>query len=872
MSRDAERDDVLEWTLADAPSPDETPPADWAAPPESGLPSTAAHEAHHARRFSRWTWLILGGLILLSISAIAGYAAWTKWRAEDALRRVVLAEETAALAGDVNTLRQLIAPGYADWTAAQLVLAQHGQAAPVPLPWLKPPTQRGTITAIKQFGSDIMLVTVAREFSGADGRPITFTLPQFYQYHDGWKRVPPSFYDDEQKELSDDRLTVMYAASDADLITTIFPALNDTLNRACVAWVCPDGFAVTMSFLDNPFPPEVFTDTLPGPRLFAVLAPFNTGWLDQDQLRLPAPYRAGAPTDAAGVAEYRQMATQTLLAYTAQQLYRHAPNTDTAERNAFVFALAARLSVRLGLEAPEALNITALAAPLNAMDALWNADHFGVWDEPTQRQTALRAALILMDAVLAGEPVETEHRLFQQLPQRGALMEWLTQGIGLSVPELFHRFRAASEKNNRVDVQFETQAFMALNCPSQPRLWEQGENIARPFLSGVFPIVGVLNDNLIGYAPWSPDGRRLALFVGELAVVDMQTNALTWLPDTGGVIPVIPAAWFSDTLLAYIAYSGFTETDMHAELHLFDFANPERQFPVVMDMTGYALSPQRDWAAVVQPNPDGGPNGRITLQPALGGEPMAVLTGASPVWSPNGESLMYVEYQSGGGFLLKRADLKPQPQQYVVVAGDTLWGIAEHFGVALTALINLNDLSSDAIQVGETLAIPVAAQANAPITARAVLSSSELALASDQDQVALAWSLDGRTFALGITNGQSMRRASVWLINPDGSNRRDLLEDPLASIANLAFSADGHYLAISYYDAQAQQFKVYSAVTGEAVFTMPTTGSFAWSPMGHQLAVRSGDSIRILNSPVSGFAAATLKAEGCTEMWWRPRK
>lgn len=865
-------DDLLDWTVTLAPPPDETPaasPPDGETPAPASAPSRAPHT--HALRFSRWLWLTFGGVIALSLLALWGYSVWTKTRLEMALARAVALEEQAAQDRDRAAIEQLIAPGYAEWTAKRVGLALTGLAAPVPVPWLTPITVPAQIIALHPVASDLVSAEVQRSYRTPEGDTVVFTTAQFYQYQDGWKRVPPPEAENERKELNAEWLTATYAPQDEAVVSAVWPVLAQTAQDICAAWECPVDFVARVAFDGQPVTP-LPAAIAPNPRLFAVLAASGVNWLGPNQLALPAPHHAGAPGDAIAQAEYQHLTQQMLLAYIAQQLAEE--NRSTADGpNAFTFALAARLGAQLGLEAPEALKISETDFPPNALEMFWRPTNADSWNDAAHRQTVLRGALIMLNALLEDEPPALERELFRQLPAVQSPIDWLAQSLGLSsMAEVFLRFRAISEKYHQITLPAEAEVLAAVACEGGPALWLRGETQPTSFLSGLFPyaMFGVWNSA----SPWSPDGQRLTIFLGGLAALDMQTRALTWLPLEGNGLPLAPTAWLSPTQLAYLTYDDRASDNVFVGLHFYDFAHPDQTFPTVSHVQGYVLSPRGDLAVIIRET-------QIVIQPALGGEPLAVFTGTTPVWSPDGGALVYVEHlttqNSAGvreiGFRIQRFDLEPRPTPYTVQAGDTLWGLSLRYGVAMIDLINFNHLASDELLEGQVLLIPAPADPDFPYTTHQLLSSEDFQLPQVSSQIEMAWSPLGNQIAVSIVPGETERR-QVLMLTADGSGRELIYDAPEQTyISRLAFSADGQYLAYALGGRTPAAVAVHDARSGRRILAQEGTDSYAWAPTGHKLALLGNGQIIITEVNQRGLGAQTIvQARSCFEFWWRPEE
>nr|WP_309099192.1 LysM peptidoglycan-binding domain-containing protein [Fredinandcohnia onubensis] len=79
-----------------------------------------------------------------------------------------------------------------------------------------------------------------------------------------------------------------------------------------------------------------------------------------------------------------------------------------------------------------------------------------------------------------------------------------------------------------------------------------------------------------------------------------------------------------------------------------------------------------------------------------------------------------------------------QGSTYTIVAGDSLWGIAQKFGTTVSTLKSANNLTSDALQIGQTLTLPTGGDAvtsptpePTPIPTPSVTETSHTVVAGD---------------------------------------------------------------------------------------------------------------------------------------------
>jgi hypothetical protein len=196
--------DRVDWTVSEAPAPDEVPPPTAAVlAPRRLLP---------ARRLTRRGWILLGAFIALAVTVAAALPVWESWRTLQAVEAVVAQQEQARLAGDWTALRQYYATDPTVWATNQIVPLTNGLfAAPIDLPGLRPGTQAGRVGQFQVLGPGLVRADVIRSVVLADGTQASFALPHFYKFTGGiWREVaPPDTAPDQVRQLHGTRVDVV---------------------------------------------------------------------------------------------------------------------------------------------------------------------------------------------------------------------------------------------------------------------------------------------------------------------------------------------------------------------------------------------------------------------------------------------------------------------------------------------------------------------------------------------------------------------------------------------------------------------------------------------------------------------------------------
>ena len=771
---------------------------------------------------SKAAWQIglrLGGVICLALAALGLTSAWNAYQLEQAMRRVVALEERAILTGDMDSLRELYADEDVEWLATQQRRAEFGQVAPLPMQSLWPALDTGVVKSVETLTPNTVRVEVIRRFFAPDGGQAFFALHQFYRFADGkWQRVPlPESDRREVRQWTGQHVEMSYFVLDEAVMTDLGPYLDGILTQACAAWACPDDLRFDLRFLledtasTRSF--DFFSPSPGGPMIFALIFSQPESFWGSPTLPLASPHLAGYPADTESQALWRRLLALEILARLPGRL---VPDTALRRYNPFRYALAARLSVALQLDSPQIASLRN-TKPAFTPEELWTLNYRSTERPlgPFYTQAAQLEALALLNLLLQDQPPETESRLFRGLRTATDPAAWLAEGLNIPPDEARARLRAAIETTGNPP------ASSPIPNPHTFTLGCRGGLAA--FAPDQTPFTYSLAGRFYDARPveWSPDGKRLLIYLsGQPAVVEADTGALLRLPDIADYYDDIQ--WVSNTVIAYTVWprdlfrSTFDPSQF--SLNFFDVTDPQRASPPIAGVRGYALSPDRSTAAVVQvkdiPFFDSRQS-RVALMPALGGPLTLVGEGLNPAWSPDGRTLLYVQFN-----------------------GDT-------------ASLHVVNLATE--------------------SRREIFNSGDWDVRSQRFNPWVTWSPTGEHITL-VAAGDFGNHTWVWAMRPDGSGAQLLLEQDSPAYADPAsFSADGEYLAVHVWNPNwVRTTLIYDPANGKRVLMLPNVGGWpAWSPTGHQLALSSYGGLYVIAEPGDPQSSPKkLADEPCYRVLW----
>ncbi|MGB1204940.1 MAG: LysM peptidoglycan-binding domain-containing protein [Chitinophagales bacterium] len=117
---------------------------------------------------------------------------------------------------------------------------------------------------------------------------------------------------------------------------------------------------------------------------------------------------------------------------------------------------------------------------------------------------------------------------------------------------------------------------------------------------------------------------------------------------------------------------------------------------------------------------------------------------------------------------------------YKVQSGDTLWKIAQKFGVSVDSIKNTNNLSSNSLALGQQIKIPTSATSNTTNSGSSNVSKQKYKVKSGDTLSAIAWIFETTVDAIKKSNNLSSNNLSIGqiLIIPSKNNAIIVEEEP----------------------------------------------------------------------------------------------
>jgi WD40-like Beta Propeller Repeat len=799
----------LDWTFGPAPSADDPPPN---SVPRRSRPSPGA-----AQRLSRRTWLLLGAVGVLAVTLTLALPLIETARARRAVAQVVAAQEAARLAADWSTLGASYAADPLGWGVIHLQRLRNGWLpTPLSLPGLRADGQPGRVIRFQLVSSQLARADVERGFVLADGTPVTFAMPQFYQFTQaagqppGWRQTPPpEAASDSAEHIHGPRVDMTYYPDDGDLAAVVIANLGDLLTRACADWNCPPELHVAVMFdasdpasAASPAPYEPLMGSL---ALQVILGRPSTN--TNLKVTLASRFTGGYPSNPAASEAVRRAVGVQALIEVAQQL---APNALQHGENAYLDAMIAREASRQGIDAP-GLRQLQIANPLFSPADLWSIPLL----HPATGG-ALPEALVVLNQFLVDRGLGDESKLMHGLNTYSDAQSWLAAELQLAPGGVPGRLDEALVVPFPAVLPPSFTPDLALSCPTGPLLATLAGQSA-PLLAGPLP------DSYVDV--WSPDGQQMALRVsGRLSVVDVAHHAGQFL-QLASWQEGIPPVWASNSVLVYPFAGSNPPTLGNAGLAFFNTSS-RISGEAMPNYFSYVPSPAGGWAALV--GPLFGSESGLSVIPAVGTKRVDSILRASggynPAWSADGQQLVFSERD---GVVLKL-------MVYDLARGDL----------------------SMALGIGPGNGADPAAGNTDLMNLMGVLSPTGSQLA-----VATTTTNDGREF-VGWLSLIQLRGGTDNVVERLPAPRDGLYP------ATLAYSADGDALSVTYYDSSGPRGVALYSAAGKLLRWLPGDYAGPWAPTGHALALIGLQGVSLLREPDA--APQPFGPAGCFGLAWRP--
>ncbi len=788
----------LDWQVVDqdTDSPEDQPPPSSAKPPP--------------RRWrTRHTWLVLVGLVLLIVAALAAYSAWTyHTRVNQVSGQVRLVSQLEARAVTTDDLASFVAlQDPDDWAWRAMQEKRFARLDRVGLPefgWkaMGAPSQPGDIS-LEPGGARLDVTYPFSVTQPMPGGPVSITLyaTQFYKpTPSGWVRAMPGpdFWG-RWRTKSGKRFAIAYVQRDASLLEPLIPRMDEMLGRVCGPLPCPSQ-PVFIIF-------DITADTL------ARLSGFSNGFDDGAfMLRLPSPHLFGVPADARSRDElYRALGTRVVQALVYEASQRRLNMSYLSSQEVLRWELA-----QAGLTGPfitPAITPTLIKAmqsgswqPLDAIPL--RSSPSGIEAAPGEVMMSLALDFLeqrfgegtvahLLPAMASGrartlgDVISTALRV-NPATLRVAWLTYLRNRAGLPVADL-------------APPAGELALLCALN-QNRSAVWR-----IRTDGTGLEKITR--DDQNAAQPAWSQDGKMLAYRQSNVGVVmDADTRQFKTLAARQSINGI---AWLPDGRVRVNIQGDATS-------HLVDL---DTEQVTEITRTSPIWSPdgkQMAYQAFAPSTPSG-----ILIADANGGDEQRVEWGATPAWSPDGKRLAFL---SGSALTPYGLGVELEPATEISIVDATGYPVTRlRLGELLRTLVGAPDLAS---------------------------------WASD-----LIWSPDGSMLAVCINRREG---PMLLIVDADTGALRTHWRKASGRLLAPAWSPSSRQVAFQVMpggQTRADTVGIVDAQTGDYL-ALPGRG-FDWSPDGKWLAVTEEPTGVLLVTP-DWASIQWLETSSCSSVAWRP--